>query len=152
MPYPYRKNVGIVVCNRHKLVLWCERKDLPGQWQFPQGGIDDGETVLEAARRELREETSVISAEPLAVIEKPLVYDFPAEIAERFKKRGQVMNWVLFRFCGEDGEINLNTSEPEFINWKWVDIDQTPDKVVQFKKEVYQKMAAEFKPYLQEDR
>lgn len=152
MPYPYRKNVGIVVCNRHKLVLWCERKDLPGQWQFPQGGIDDGETVLEAARRELREETSVISAEPLAVIEKPLVYDFPAEIAERFKKRGQAMNWVLFRFCGEDGEINLNTSEPEFINWKWVNIDQTPDKVVQFKKEVYQKMAAEFKPYLQEDR
>ena len=62
------------------------------------------------------------------------------------------MNWVLFRFCGEDGEINLNTAEPEFINWKWVDIDQTPDKVVQFKKEVYQKMVAEFKPYLQEDR
>ena len=51
MSYPYRKNVGIVVCNRHKRVLWCERKDLPGQWQFPQGGIEDGETVLEAARR-----------------------------------------------------------------------------------------------------
>lgn len=152
MSYPYRKNVGIVVCNRHKRVLWCERKDLPGQWQFPQGGIEDGETVLEAARRELREETSVVSAEPLAFIEKPLIYDFPAKIAEKFKKRGQAMNWVLFRFCGEDGEINLNTAEPEFINWKWVDIDQTPDKVVQFKKEVYQKMVAEFKPYLQEDR
>ena len=104
MSYPYRKNVGIVVCNRHKRVLWCERKDLPGQWQFPQGGIEDGETVLEAARRELREETSVVSAEPLAFIEKPLVYDFPAKIAEKFKK------------------------------------------------EVYQKMVAEFKPYLQEDR
>lgn len=152
MPYPYRKNVGIVIYNAHKKVLWCERKDLSGQWQFPQGGIDEGESVLEAAKRELREETSVTSVEPVAFIEKPLVYDFPAEIAEKFKKRGQAMNWVLFKFYGEDSEINLKTPEPEFINWKWVNIDETPENIVQFKKDVYQKMVKEFKPYLQKDR
>nr|QJR98164.1 RNA pyrophosphohydrolase [uncultured Alphaproteobacteria bacterium] len=152
MPYPYRKNVGIVIYNAHKKVLWCERKDLSGQWQFPQGGIDEGESVLEAAKRELREETSVTSVEPVAVIEKPLVYDFPAKIAEKFKKRGQAMNWVLFKFYGENSEINLKTPEPEFINWKWVDIDETPENIIQFKKDVYQKMVKEFKPYLQKDR
>lgn len=152
MSYPYRKNVGIVVYNAHKRVLWCERNDLPEQWQFPQGGIDEGESILEAAGRELKEETSVTSVEPVAFIETPLLYDFPAEIAKKFKKRGQAMNWVLFRFHGTDDEINLKTPEPEFKNWKWVDIDEALEKIVQFKKDVYQKMVKKFKPYLQEDR
>ena len=63
----YRKCVGIVLCNKENKVLWCERKDAPGQWQFPQGGIDDGETFIEAAKRELKEETSVVSVENIVV-------------------------------------------------------------------------------------
>lgn len=151
MVYLYRKNVGIVVFNRNKQVLWCERKDISGQWQFPQGGIEDNETFTEAAFRELKEETSITSVEVAAVIDPPLAYDFPPAIAHKFKKRGQAMNWVLFRFTGKDEEINLQTAEPEFVNWKWVDIDITPSEIVQFKKDVYKKMVADFLNFLQKD-
>ncbi|MBR1648988.1 MAG: RNA pyrophosphohydrolase [Alphaproteobacteria bacterium] len=144
----YRSNVGIVVFNRRKKVLWCERKDIPGQWQFPQGGIEENETFREAAFRELKEETSVTSVEEVAEIASPMLYDFPKPIAERFNKRGQAMNWVLYRFTGNDDEINLNTAEPEFSHWRWEDIDEAIKKIVDFKRDVYQKMAAAFKPYL----
>lgn len=152
MSYPYRKNVGIVVFNQEKKVLWCERIDLPNQWQFPQGGIEEGETFLEAAARELREETSVTSVEKIAVIAEALYYDFPPQVAEKFKKRGQAMNWVLYRFVGQDEEINLKTEEQEFSHWQWVDIDETPQKIVEFKRDVYKRMVAEFGPYLQKDK
>ena len=144
----YRKCVGIVLCNQDNKVLWCERKDAPGQWQFPQGGIDAGESVLEAAKSELEEETSVVSVKKIATIDEPILYDFPAHIAKRLNKRGQAMNWVLYRFTGNDSEINLQTKIPEFINWKWVGIDETPKNIVDFKQEVYQKMVNQFKTYL----
>lgn len=146
----YRKCVGIVLCNKENKVLWCERKDTPGQWQFPQGGIDDGETYIEAAKRELKEETSVVSVEKIAAIEEPILYDFPVHIAKRLNKRGQAMNWVLYRFIGNDSEINLQTKIPEFVNWKWVDIDEAPKNIVDFKQEVYQKMVNQFRTYLGE--
>lgn len=148
----YRQNVGIVLCNNKNLVLWCERKDLHGQWQFPQGGIEKGETIVEAARRELQEETSVTSVKLVAQIDAPLKYDFPPDVAARFKKKGQVMCWVLFRFEGSESEINLKTKEPEFRDWMWVDIDETTKKIVEFKKDVYSKMVEYFKPYLTEGK
>ncbi len=144
----YRRNVGIVLCNSKNSVLWCERADLRGQWQFPQGGIEEGESIIEAAKRELAEETSVSSTEVVAVIDTPLKYDFPPKVAERFHKKGQAMNWVLFRFVGSESEINLQTKEPEFRNWKWVDIDEALQKIVEFKKGVYLEMVRIFRPYL----
>ena len=147
----YRSNVGIVVFNGDGLVLWCERKDLPGQWQFPQGGIEPNESFLDAASRELREETSVVSVELVAQISTPLKYDFPPKVASRFNKKGQAMNWVLYRFIGRKSEINLSTEHPEFINWKWADIDEAVKNIVEFKKDVYKKMADIFRPYLKKD-
>ena len=104
----YRKNVGIAVFNKDQKVLMCARADKPGfAWQFPQGGIDNGETPLEAAYRELKEETGITSVELVAQLNKPLRYDFPTEILENFKKLGrnnigQEQYWVLFYFYGED--------------------------------------------------
>jgi len=147
----YRRNVGIVVYNQDGKVLWCERNDLPGQWQFPQGGIEAGESFMQAAKRELKEETSIVSVTPAACISEPLCYDFPPEVAERFNKKGQAMNWVLYRFWGDESEINLQTEHPEFVNCKWVDIDETPQNIVQFKRDVYKKMTAVFKPYISGD-
>ena len=147
----YRRNVGIVVYNQNGKVLWCERKDLPGQWQFPQGGIEANESFLQAAQRELEEETSITSVKLKAYISEPLCYDFPPEVAKRFNKKGQAMNWVLYRFCGDESEINLQTENPEFINRKWVDIDEAPKNIVDFKSDVYKKMTAVFKPYIAED-
>lgn len=148
----YRRNVGIVVSNDTGQVLWCERKDLPGQWQFPQGGIDAEETFLEAAARELKEETSIVSVSLLASIAEPMCYDFPPEVSKKFQKKGQAMNWVLYRFKGEESEIDLHTAAPEFVNWKWVDIDDTVKNIVDFKQNVYQKMVEIFNPYLTKDK
>lgn len=152
----YRKNVGIAVFNKDQKVLMCARADKPGfAWQFPQGGIDNGETPLEAAYRELKEETGITSVEFVAQLNKPLRYDFPTEILENFKKLGrnnigQEQYWVLFYFYGEDSEIDFAThpEEIEFKAYEWVDISEAPQRIVPFKKDVYQKVAKAFQPYI----
>jgi len=145
MSEKYRKCVGIVVCNKKRQVLLCERNDISGQWQFPQGGVEKAETLSEAARRELREETSIVSVKELAVLEGPFRYDFPVAVKTKFGRAGQEMSWVFFEFLGEEDEINLNTDNPEFDNWKWADVDVALDKIVEFKFDVYKKAVDFFK-------
>ena len=149
----YRKNVGIVVCNSKHKVLMCARADKADfQWQFPQGGIETEEDVVRAAKRELREETGLISVELVSMLKNPLTYDFPqnshAKIYSGVAYKGQRQWWVLFRFVGQDSEINFQTNpdEIEFKAFEWVDIDEAPKRIVEFKKEVYYKVVESFSP------
>ena len=147
----YRKNAGIVLFNKDKKVLLCERKgNYHDAWQFPQGGIDEGESIAQAAARELWEETSVRSAQLVYTIPDAFIYDFPAEIIKHNSLRGRTdagneQYWSLFYFTGEDSEINLNTAEPEFKSWRWADITEADQHVVDFKKSTYAAIIKIFK-------
>ncbi len=150
----YRQNVCIVIFNKDKKLLVCERLDTQGKafaWQFPQGGIDEGEDVLKAAKREAWEETSATSLAFIAQTSKPICYNFPDDVFKKFgcKYSGQNQNWVLFYFNGEDSEININTKTPEFAQWKWENADFVFKNVIPFKKEVYKKGLNELLPYVE---
>lgn len=151
----YRRNAGIVVCNKKHQVLVCNRIDIKDAWQFPQGGIEKGETVEQAARRELREETSLADVKHIVSLEKPARYTFPPEVSASLRKRGinnagQDVYWSLFLFEGSDSEINLKTAEPEFISFKWVDLQTAYDLCVGFKKPVYAMAVKEFAQLIKE--
>ena len=154
MPY-YRKCAGVVVFNRDKKVLVCARiGNRDNQWQFPQGGIMKKEKADMAAVRELFEETSIKSVKVVHTLDKPLRYSFPGSVRRRMLRRGidslgQDMFWSLLYFYGDDSEINVQTRQPEFKEWEWVDIDEAPARIVYFKKEVYQKVVELFKPVLE---
>lgn len=154
MSEEYRQNVGIVVYNKNLKVLLCKRKGYSDDgWQFPQGGIDPGEDLLEAARRELWEETSVTSVTLQAVAPGTFKYKFPAEIYAKLKARGhqnigQEQHWVLFYFYGDDSEINTATREPEFDDWKWADIQDAPNHIIAFKKGIYERIVEIFAPQM----
>jgi putative (di)nucleoside polyphosphate hydrolase len=155
---PYRSNVGIALFNRDGLVFAGRSHSagpeivLPGfDWQMPQGGIDAGEDIAAAARRELKEETGVTSAALLAVTQSWWTYDFPPYAGPPHKLcafRGQSQRWAAFRFSGLDSEIDitrLNGDEPaEFSEWAWLPLARLPALVVPFKREVYANVAAEF--------
>ncbi|MBR2033414.1 MAG: RNA pyrophosphohydrolase [Alphaproteobacteria bacterium] len=152
----YRKNVGIVVFNDKHKVLMCARADKPDmQWQFPQGGVEDGEPIVAAARRELQEETGLTSVELVATMPNPLRYDFPQQIVRILVEQdclfvGQEQYWVLFYFTGNDKEIDFyaHPEEIEFKAYEWVDIYEAPQRIVEFKKEVYKEVAKYFSSYI----
>lgn len=145
----YRKNVGVVVFNKEGKVLLCVRNDqVEDCWQFPQGGIEEGESIKVAAERELYEETGIKSVQLAAQMVDPLRYDFPIDFKLPF--RGQEQYWVLFYFTGNNDEINFNVNpeEIEFRNYRWDDITIAPKLIVDFKKDVYQKVVNFFDPII----
>lgn len=149
----YRLNAAAIVFNSQGKVLVFGRNDIENQWQFPQGGIEPNETPEVAARRELKEETNIQSVRLVAIMPQPLRYDFPPQVLEKFKKLGrtnigQEQYWFLFYFEGSENEIDFTTNpdEIEFKAYKWIEIDEAPNLVVDFKKEVYQRVVKFMKP------
>ena len=146
---PLRTGVGIAVLNSQNKVFVGKRKDNPfDKWQMPQGGVDSNEPLLQAMRRELLEETSIKNIEVLKEFDQWLEYELPEKLVGKIwkgKYRGQKQKWFVVKFLGTDDEININTKYPEFIEWKWIDVDLLPNLIVLFKKHVYEKVSAEIK-------
>ena len=146
---PLRKGVGVVLLNNNNKVFVAKRIDNPNDfWQMPQGGIDKDENPLDAAFRELKEETSIKNVELIQEIQNEITYNLPKNllgIIWKGKFKGQTQKWYIMRFLGDDNEINLKTKSPEFLEWKWVNIENITDKVVDFKLHVYEKIKEELK-------
>ena len=146
---PLRSGVGIILINENNKVFVARRIDNPKNfWQMPQGGVDDDEDYLSAAFRELKEETSIENVELVRELDVTTIYELPdylLGIIWRGKYKGQRQKWFLMKFLGKDADINLNTKHPEFLEWKWVDLDEITDVVVNFKKEVYKKVKEKVK-------
>lgn len=144
---PYRKNVGIVVFNSSGRVLAGERIQYPGIFQFPQGGLDKGENPVDAARRELYEETGLLlREEPVYEIPDWLYYEFPEDIPAHLKKyRGQAQKWFFFKWDGEISQLKLDLHEREFLTVKWYEIQKLVDEIVEFKKATYLRVLEEAK-------
>ncbi len=145
---PYRACAGIVLFNSAGKVFVGERIDTPGAWQFPQGGIDDGESVEVAAFRELKEEVGTDQAEIIRIAEQTICYDLPDTLIQSLwgaKYRGQEQSWVAMHFTGTDKDINLNSFDPpEFSAWEWVVLEEAVERIVPFKRAVYQQVIALF--------
>jgi len=146
---PYRYGVGVVLLNKENKVFVAKRIDNPNNfWQMPQGGKDRGENNLDAALRELFEETSIKSVSIIKEIEGTISYNLPNNllgIIWKGKYKGQIQKWFIMKFNGKDDEINVKTEKPEFLEWKWIDIEKITDHVVDFKKDVYKKLKSEVK-------
>ena len=144
---PLRSGVGIVVLNKKNQVFLAKRIDNPKNfWQMPQGGVDKGEEYYDAAVRELKEETSIKTISLIKEIDDLTTYLLPNHligIIWKGKYKGQKQKWFIVRFNGEEREININTKHPEFLDWKWVDIDDLTNQVVEFKVQVYKKIQKE---------
>lgn len=149
---PLRNGVGIILLNNRNQIFVGKRIDNPNNfWQMPQGGIDEGENNLDAALRELYEETSIKNVSLIKEIEGTISYNLPKNllgIIWKGKFKGQTQKWFIMKFDGQDSEINLKTKNPEFFEWKWVDVDKITDNVVDFKKEVYEKLKEEINKVL----
>ena len=146
---PLRSGVGVIVLNKENKVFVAKRIDNPKNfWQMPQGGVDEGENFLSAAYRELEEETSIKNVELIKELDGTITYELPDRllgIIWRGKYRGQKQKWFLMKFTGEEEEINIKTKNPEFLDWKWIDLDQITEVVVDFKLHVYKELKSKVK-------
>jgi putative (di)nucleoside polyphosphate hydrolase len=149
----YRPNVGVVLFHPNGRV-WLGRRagtEGPLNWQFPQGGVDEGEDLLSAAKRELAEETGVTSTTYLGRTDGWLIYDFPPDHGGSKAARGwrgQRQVWFALRFDGQEAEIDLAAHLPaEFDAWRWAAIDEAPTEVVAFKRPTYDAVVAAFRGF-----
>tara|TARA_B100000378_G_scaffold255597_1_gene232773 strand:+ start:1491 stop:1967 length:477 start_codon:yes stop_codon:yes gene_type:complete len=149
---PLRSGVGIVVLNKENKVFVARRIDNPkNYWQMPQGGVDHDEDYLVAAYRELREETGIKNVELIKELDGFTTYKLPTNllgIIWKGKYKGQKQKWFVMRFLGNDDEINIKTKRPEFLDWKWIELDKITDLVVKFKLDVYKEIKKKVKDIL----
>tara|TARA_B100002019_G_scaffold279416_1_gene281281 strand:- start:206 stop:682 length:477 start_codon:yes stop_codon:yes gene_type:complete len=146
---PLRSGVGIVVLNKENKVFVARRIDNPKNfWQMPQGGVDKGENFLNAAYRELEEETGIKEVELIKEIDGTMTYQLPSDllgIIWKGRYKGQKQKWFLMRYLGNDNDINIKTDKPEFLEWKWIDLDLITEVVVDFKLHVYKELKEKVK-------
>ena len=146
---PLRIGVGIVLLNHENKVFVGRRIDNPtNYWQMPQGGVDNNENFLEAAKRELKEETGIKTIKLIKEIDGWLEYNLPENLLGKIwkgKYRGQKQKWFVMRFLGDDKEINIKTKHPEFIEWKWIELNKITEVVVDFKLNIYKKVREKVK-------
>ena len=146
---PLRNGVGIVVLNKENKVFVAKRIDNPkNYWQMPQGGVDEGENFLTAAYRELEEETSIKNVELIQELDGTTTYELPKNllgIIWKGKYKGQKQKWFLMRYLGNDQDINIKTDKPEFLEWKWIDLNSITEVVVDFKLNVYKEILKKIK-------
>ena len=147
----YRENVGLMIINPQGQVFGGRRGDLDRYWQMPQGGVDPGELLLDAAYREMLEEIGTTHVEYIRRSKGWHYYDFPQEIIDRLPFSGYVgqkQRWLAFSFEGEDREICIDTDQPEFIQWAWWPIAELVTRVIPFKQSIYQSISQEFSDLL----
>mgnify|MGYP001330790785 CR=1 FL=1 len=146
---PLRIGVGIALLNKENKVFVGKRIDNPKNfWQMPQGGVDENEDFLQAAKRELEEETGVKSVKLIKELDEWLEYDLPENLLGKIwkgKYRGQNQKWFIMKFLGNNNEINIKTKNPEFLDWKWIDPLQLSSIAVNFKAKIYKKIENELK-------
>ena len=146
---PLRLGVGAIVLNNKNRVFVGKRKDNPvDKWQMPQGGVNKGEKLIDAMRRELEEETGIKNIKILKEIDGWSEYELPENLLGKIwrgKYRGQKQKWFIVKFLGKDNEIDLKTSNHEFVEWKWLDIESLPGVIVEFKKRVYEELLPKIK-------
>ena len=150
----YRANVGMILCNDHQQLLWAKRKFPDNAWQFPQGGMQEGETLEEAMYRELNEELGLLSTDVI-ILQRThdwLIYDLPEHLIRYNQKPvciGQKQHWFLLRLLASDASICLDIhADQEFVEWTWVHYDHPTEQVIDFKRKVYKQALRELKPYL----
>ena len=149
---PLRLGVGAIVLNEKNQVFVGKRKDYPiDKWQMPQGGVNAGENLVDAMKRELHEETGIQNIKILNEIDGWFEYELPNHLLGKIwkgKYRGQKQKWFVVKFLGNDREINLEVDKPEFIEWQWLDVENLPNVIVDFKKKVYEQLLPKIRSFM----